>query len=106
MGKRHFNNSWLEKTDSNGYCVNLWCVKKDENTATCTLLSEGYKYCIHGIWYLEPTCRKAEAQRICRSLVKIKTEEKTKTDVHEKEAKQTEEKSTQKVIQEFFYEEE
>ena len=39
-------------------------------------------------------------------LSKSKTEEKTKTDVHVKEAKQTEEKSTQKVIQEFFYEEE
>ena len=65
-------------------------------------LSEGYKYCIHGIWCLEPTCRKAEAQRICRSLVKIKDRGKIKTDVHVKEAKQTEEKSTQKVIQEFF----
>ena len=35
-------------------------------------------------------------------LSKSKTEEKTKTDVHVKEAKQTEEKSTQKVRQDFF----
>ena len=39
-------------------------------------------------------------------LSNLKIEEKTKTDVHVKEAKQTEEKSTQKVTQEFFYEEE
>ena len=65
-------------------------------------LSEGYKYCVHEIWCLEPTCRKAETQRICMSLVKIKDREKTKTDVHVKEAKQTEDKSTQKVTQEFF----
>ena len=35
-------------------------------------------------------------------LSKSKREEKTKTDVHVKEAKQTEEKSAQKVIPEFF----
>ena len=37
MGKREFNNTWLKRTDSNDHCVGLWCVKKDDNTATCTL---------------------------------------------------------------------
>ena len=54
MGKRHFNNSWLEKTDSNGHCVNLWCVKKDENTATCIFCQKDINIAYMG-------CRKAEA---------------------------------------------
>ena len=63
-------------------------------------LSEGYKYRIHGIWCFEPTCRKQRHKRFAGHLSKSKTEE--KTTFHMKEAQQTEEKSTQKVIQEFF----
>ena len=37
MGKRRFNTEWLEKIDSNGHMVKVWCIKKDEHTATCTL---------------------------------------------------------------------
>ena len=37
MGKRRFNTEWLEKIDSNGHMVEVWCIKKDEHTATCTL---------------------------------------------------------------------
>ena len=33
MGKRCFNDTWLDKVDFNNHTVQLWCIKKDE-TAT------------------------------------------------------------------------
>ena len=33
MGKRHFNEEWLEKPDANGQAISLWCIKKDNFTA-------------------------------------------------------------------------
>ena len=32
MGKRH-----LDKPDANGQAISLWCIKKDNFTATCKL---------------------------------------------------------------------
>ena len=37
MGKRHFNEEWLKKPDANGQAISLWCIKKDNFTATCKL---------------------------------------------------------------------
>ena len=37
MGKRHFNEEWLDKPDANGQAISLWCIKKDNFTATCKL---------------------------------------------------------------------
>ena len=37
MGKRHFNEEWLDKPDANGEAISLWCIKKDNFTATCKL---------------------------------------------------------------------
>ena len=28
MGKRHFNEEWLSKPDSNSQAISLWCIKK------------------------------------------------------------------------------
>ena len=35
MGKRHFNEEWLDKPDVNGQAISLWYIKKDNFTATC-----------------------------------------------------------------------
>ena len=37
MGKRHFNEEWLDNPDANGQAISLWCIKKDNFTATCKL---------------------------------------------------------------------
>ena len=37
MGKRHSNEEWLDKPDANGQAISLWCIKKDNFTATCKL---------------------------------------------------------------------
>ena len=37
MGKRHFNENWLDKPDANGQAISLWCIKKDNFTSTCKL---------------------------------------------------------------------
>ena len=37
MGKRCFNNAWLDKVDANNQVKSLWCMKKDDYTATCKL---------------------------------------------------------------------
>ena len=37
MGKGHFNNTWLDKVDSNNHMVHLWFMKKDQRTATCKI---------------------------------------------------------------------
>ena len=37
MGKRHFNEEWLDKPDTKGQAISLWCIKKDNFTATCKL---------------------------------------------------------------------
>ena len=37
MGKRHFNEEWLDKPDANGQAISLWCIKKDNFTATYKL---------------------------------------------------------------------
>ena len=29
MGKRHFNEEWLDKPDANGQEISLWCINKD-----------------------------------------------------------------------------
>ena len=39
MGKRHFQKSWLENTDSNNQLVRVWCVPKDDFTVTCKVCS-------------------------------------------------------------------
>ena len=96
MGKRHFNNSWLEKTDSNGHA------KKDDNTATCILCQKDINIAYMGFGALNQHEEKQRHKGFAGHLSKSKTEEKTKTDVHVKEAKQTEEKSTQRVTQDFF----
>ena len=90
------------KTDSNGHCVSLWCVKKDEKTATCTLCQKDINIVHMGFGALNQHVEKQRHKGFAGHLSKSKTEEKTKTDVHMKEAKQIEEKSTQKVTREFF----
>ena len=40
MGKTFFNVAWLEKVDSNNQVVGVWCVKKDDYTATCKMCSK------------------------------------------------------------------
>ena len=34
MGKRLFNEEWLDKPDANGQAISLWCIKKDYFMAT------------------------------------------------------------------------
>ena len=42
MGKRCFNNAWLDKVDVNNQVISLWCMKKGDYTAT-------YKLCCKDI---------------------------------------------------------
>ena len=100
MGKGQFNNTWLERTDSNDHCVGLWCVKKDENTATCTLCQKDINITYMGFGALNQHVEKQRHKGFAGHLSKSKTEE--KTTFHVKEAQQTEEKSAPKVIQDFF----
>ena len=37
MGKRCFKNDCLDKVDANRHVISLWCMKKDDYTATCKL---------------------------------------------------------------------
>ena len=37
MGKRHFNNAWLDKVDANKQVISLWYMKKDDYTVTCKI---------------------------------------------------------------------
>ena len=56
MGKRRFNTEWLEKIDSNGHMVKVWCIKKDEHMATCTLCHKDINVGTHGIWSFKAAC--------------------------------------------------
>ena len=40
MGKRCFNNAWLDKVDAKNQVICLWCMKKDDDTASCKLCSK------------------------------------------------------------------
>ena len=37
MGKRHFNEEWLDKPDANGQVISLWCIKKDDYSNMYTM---------------------------------------------------------------------
>ena len=120
MGKRRFNTEWLEKIDLNGHMVKVWCIKKDEHTATCTLchkdinvehmgsgaLKQHVKKQIHkGFTSQFTKSRAGETTESCRKETK---EQCTKSSAGEtescgKETKNVEEtKSQQKLMQDFF----
>ena len=90
MGKRQFNNTWLERTDPNGHCVGLWCVKKDDITATYTLCQNDINITCIGFGALNQHVEKQRHKGFAGHLSTSKTEE--KTTFHMKEAQQTEEK--------------
>lgn len=98
MGKRQFSSAWLEKTDSNNHCINLWCVKKDEFTATCTLCNKDINVEYMGFGALRQHAEKQKHKGFASHLSKVEEE----MDTHVKETEQKEQKSKQKVMHEFF----
>ena len=114
MGKRRFNTEWLEKIDSNSHMVKVWCIKKDEHRATCTLchkdinvehmgfgaLKQHVKKQIHkGFTSQFTKSRAGETTESCRKETK---EQCTKSSAGETESCGKETKSQQKLMQGFF----
>ena len=79
MGKRHFNEEWLDKPDANGQAISLWCIKKNNFTATCKQHSEKKKH-----------------KGFSSTLQKVKDKEKVE------EADKPKCTDSQKVLQDFF----
>ena len=78
MGKRYFNEKWLSKPDSNGQAISLWCVKKDDFTATCKLCNTDINIAHMGCSALTQHSEKKKHKGFSLPLEKVKDHEKGK----------------------------
>ena len=96
MGKRHFNEEWLDKPDANGQAVSLWCIKKDNLTATCKLCNTHINITHMGYFTLKQHSEKKKHKGFSSTLQKVKDKEKVE------EADKPKCTDSQKVLQDFF----
>ena len=96
MGKRHLNGEWLSKPDSNGQAISLWCVKKDDFTATFKLCNTDNNIAHMGYSALTQHSEKKKDKGVSLTLEKVKDHEKGK------ELEKSKCKECQKVLQDFF----
>ena len=94
MEKRHFNEEWLDKPDANGQAISLWCIKKDNFTATCKLCNTHINIAHMGYSALKQHSEKKKHKGFSSTLQKVKDKEKV-----EEADKCTD---SQKVLQDFF----
>ena len=96
MGKRHFNEEWLDKPDANGQAISLWCIKKDSFTATCKLCNTHSKIVHMGYSALKQHSEKKKHKGFSSTLQKVKDKEKVE------EADKPKCTDSQKVLKYFF----
>ena len=96
MGKRHFNEEWLDKLDANGQGISLWCVKKDNFTATCKLCNTHINIAHMGYSALKQHSEKKKHKGFSSTLQKVKDKEKVE------EADKPKCTDSQKMLQDFF----
>ena len=96
MGKRHFNEEWLDKPDANGQAISLWYIKKDSFTATCKLCNTHINIAHVGCSALKQHSKKKKHKGFSSTLQKVKDEEKVE------EADKPKCIDSQKVLQDFF----
>ena len=96
MGKRHFNEEWLDKPDANGQAISLWCIKKDNFTATCKLCNTHINIAHMGYSALKQHSEKKKHKGFSSTLQKVKDKEKVE------EADKPKCTDSQKVLQDFF----
>ena len=95
MGKSHFNEEWLSKPDSKGQAISLWCVKKDDFTATCKLCNTDIKITNMGYSALTQYSEKKKHRGFSLTLEKVKDHEKGT------ELEKSKSKECHKVLQDF-----
>ena len=96
MGKRHFNEEWLDKPDANGQAISLWCIKKDDFTATCKLCDTHINIAHMGYSALKQHSEMKKHKGFSSTLQKVKDKEKVE------EADKPKCTDSQKVLQELF----
>ena len=96
MGKRHFNEEWLDKPDANGQAISLWCIKKDNFTATCKLCDTHINVAYMGYSALKQHSEMKKHKGFSSTLQKVKDKEKVE------EADKPKCTDSQKVLQDFF----
>ena len=95
MGKRHFNEEWLSKPDSNSQAISSWCVKKDYFTATCKLCNTDINIAHMGYSVVTQYSEKKH-KGFSLTLEKVKDHEEGK------ELEKSKSKECQKVLLDFF----
>ena len=95
MGKRHFNEEWLDKPDANGQTISLWCIKKDNFTVTCKLCNTHINIAHMGYSALKQHSEKKKHKGFSSTLQKVKDKEKVE------EADKPKCTDSQKVLQDF-----
>ena len=96
MGKRHFNEEWLDKPDANSQAISLWCIKKDNFTATCKLCNTHIDIAHMGYTALKQHSEKKKHKGFSSTLQKVKDKEKVE------EADKPKCTESKKVLQDFF----
>ena len=96
MGKRHFNEEWLDKQDANGQAISLWCIKKDNFTATCKLCNTHIDIAHMGYSALKQHSEKKKHKGFSSTLQKVKDKEKVE------EADKPKCTDNKKVLQDIF----
>ena len=96
MGKRHFNEEWLDKPDANGQAISLWSIKKDNFTATCKLCDTHINIAYMGYSALEQHSEMKKHKGFSSTLQMVKDKEKVE------EADKLKCTDNQKVLQDFF----
>ena len=96
MGKGHFNEEWLDKPEADGQVISLWCIKKDNFTATCKLCNTHINIAHMGYSTLKQHSEKKKHKGFSSTLQKVKDKEKVE------EADKPKCTDGQKVLQDFF----
>ena len=76
MGKGHFNEEWLDKPDANGQAISLWCIKKENFTATCKLCDTHINIAYMGYSALKQHSEMKKHKGFSSTLQKVKDKEK------------------------------
>ena len=96
MGKRHFNEEWLDKPDAHGQAISLWSIKKDNFTATCKLCDTHINMAYMGYSALKQHSEMKKHKGFSSTLQMVKDKEKVE------EGDKLKCTDSQKVLQDFF----
>ena len=96
MGKRHFNEEWLDKPDANGQAISMWSIKKGNFTATCKLCDTHINIAYMGYSALKQHSKMKKHKGFLSTLQMVKDKEKVE------EADKLKCTDSQKVLQDFF----